>query len=217
VIDLIPIIVLAPLAAFVINTLFGSRMKGEWAGWIATIAVFISFIITAGLFFDMMSRAPEDRAIHYTIADWIHVGRIQVNIAFLIDQLSIVFMLVITGVGTLIHLYSIGYMKGDPGFWRFFVYLNLFIVMMLQLVMADNYLWTFLGWEGVGLCSYLLIGFWFTDPEKAAAAIIKIAGQENAPVHLLLGGDAYNRVLTRLDSLHSNIREMGEVTCSTDL
>jgi NADH-quinone oxidoreductase subunit L len=168
--QLIPYIVLAPLAAFVINTLFGSRMKGEWAGWIATIAVFISFIITAGLFFDMMSRAPENRAIHYTIADWIHVGRVQVNIAFLIDQLSIVFMLVITGVGTLIHLYSIGYMKGDPGFWRFFVYLNLFIVMMLQLVMADNYLWTFLGWEGVGLCSYLLIGFWYDEDKNNNAA-----------------------------------------------
>ena len=168
--DLIPIIVLAPLAAFVINTLFGSRMKGQMAGWIATIAVFISFVITAGLFFEMMGRAPEDRAIHYTIADWIHVGRVQVNIAFLIDQLSIVFMLVITGVGSLIHLYSIGYMKGDKGFWRFFVYLNLFIVMMLQLVMADNYLWTFLGWEGVGLCSYLLIGFWYDEDKNNNAA-----------------------------------------------
>ena len=169
-IDLIPIIVLAPLAAFAINSLFGSRMKGEMAGWLATIAVFISFLITAGLFFELMSRPPENRAIHYTLADWIHVGRIQVNIAFLIDQLSIIFMLVITGVGTLIHLYSIGYMKGDKGFWRFFVYLNLFIVMMLQLVMADNYLWTFLGWEGVGLCSYLLIGFWYDENKNNDAA-----------------------------------------------
>ncbi len=168
--QLIPYIVLAPLAAFAINTFFGSRMKGQLAGWIATFAVFISFIITAGLFIQMMGRAPEERAIHYTMLDWIHVGRVQVNIAYLIDQLSIVFMLVITGVGTLIHLYSIAYMKGDRGFWRFFVYLNLFIVMMLQLVMADNYLWTFLGWEGVGLCSYLLIGFWYDENKNNDAA-----------------------------------------------
>jgi NADH-quinone oxidoreductase subunit L len=168
--ELIPYIVLVPLAAFAINTLFGSRMKGQMAGWIATIAVFISFLITAGLFLDMLSRPAEERAIHYTMLDWIHVGRVQVNIAYLIDQLSIVFMLVITGVGTLIHLYSISYMKGDRGYWRFFVYLNLFIVMMLQLVMADNYLWTFLGWEGVGLCSYLLIGFWYDEDKNNDAA-----------------------------------------------
>ncbi len=166
----IPYIVLVPLAAFAINTLFGSRMKGQIAGWIATIAVFVSFVITAGLFFDMLSRPAEQRAIHYTMLDWIHVGRVQVNIAYLIDQLSIVFMLVITGVGTLIHLYSISYMKGDRGYWRFFVYLNLFIVMMLQLVMADNYLWTFLGWEGVGLCSYLLVGFWYDEDKNNDAA-----------------------------------------------
>ena len=168
--NLIPYIVLFPLAGFAINTLFGSRMKGQTAGWIATIAVFISFIITAGLFFDMLSRPAEERAIHYTMLDWIHVGRVQVNIAYLIDQLSIVFMLVITGVGAFIHLYSISYMKGDRGYWRFFAYLNLFIVMMLQLVMADNYLWTFLGWEGVGLCSYLLIGFWYDEDKNNNAA-----------------------------------------------
>ena len=102
--DLIPVIVLAPLVAFAINTFFGSRMKGQMAGWIATIAVFISFIITAGIFFQMMGRPAEERPIHYVIADWIHVGRIQVNLAYLIDQLSITFMLVITGVGSLIHL-----------------------------------------------------------------------------------------------------------------
>jgi NADH-quinone oxidoreductase subunit L len=168
--QLIPYIVLVPLAAFAINTLFGSRMKGQVAGWIATIAVFISFFITAGIFIEMLSRPAEERAIHYTMLDWIHVGRIQVNIAYLIDQLSITFMLVITGVGAFIHLYSISYMKGDRGYWRFFVYLNLFIVMMLQLVMADNYLWTFLGWEGVGLCSYLLIGFWYDENKNNDAA-----------------------------------------------
>jgi len=168
--DLIPFIVLVPLAAFVINLFFGSKMKGSTAGWIATIAVFISFFITAGIFFEMMGRPAEERPIHFVMLDWIHVGRVQVNLAYLIDQLSIIFMLVITGVGAFIHLYSIAYMKGDRGFWRFFVYLNLFIVMMLQLVMADNYLLTFLGWEGVGLCSYLLIGFWYDEDKNNNAA-----------------------------------------------
>lgn len=170
-IDLIPVIVLAPLAGFLINTFIGPRLKNQAiAGWLATFAVLVSFVISAGVFAELMSRPAEDRIIHYTLLDWIHVGNINVNIAFLIDQLSITFMLVITGIGTLIHLYSIGYMHGDRSFWRFFVYLNLFIVMMLQLVMADNYLWTFLGWEGVGLCSYLLIGFWYDDKKNTDAA-----------------------------------------------
>lgn len=169
--NLIPLIVLAPLAGFVINGLFGSRMKNQAiAGWIATLAVLVSFIVSAGVFMDLLNRPAEERAIHYHMMNWLNVGSINVGINYLIDQLSIIFMLVITGVGTLIHLYSIGYMKGDRSFWRFFTYLNLFIVMMLQLVMADNYLLTFLGWEGVGLCSYLLIGFWYEEKKNSDAA-----------------------------------------------
>src|SRR4051812_27458847 len=145
-------------------------MKGELAGWIATAAVTVSFLITLGIFLNMREWPAEQRAIHYLWLSWIHVGRVQGNISYLIDQLSIIFMLVITGVGALIHLYSISYMKGDRGYWRFFVYLNLFIVMMLQLVMADNFLLTFVGWEGVGLCSYLLIGFWYEDHKNNDAA-----------------------------------------------
>ncbi|MDP4200066.1 MAG: NADH-quinone oxidoreductase subunit L [Bacteroidota bacterium] len=168
--DFIPIIVLAPIAALLINLFFGSRMRGEMAGWIATGAVAISFFVTLGLFSNMLGWPPEQRTIHFHWLDWIHVGRVNVDISYLIDQLSIIFMLVITGVGSLIHLYSISYMKGDRGYWRFFVYLNLFIVMMLQLVMADNYLLTFVGWEGVGLCSYLLIGFWYDEKKNNDAA-----------------------------------------------
>src|SRR5207253_1505538 len=130
----------------------------------------ISFIIACGVFAEMLSTPAESRAIHYKLFDWIAVGNVNVGISFLIDQLSIIFILIITGVGALIHLYSIGYMKGDPGYTRFFTYLNLFIVMMLTLVMADNYLLTFLGWEGVGLCSYLLIGFWFEENKNNDAA-----------------------------------------------
>jgi NADH-quinone oxidoreductase subunit L len=119
---------------------------------------------------DMLGRPHEERAIHFHLLEWINVGSVNVGINYLIDQLSIIFMLVITGVGTLIHLYSIAYMKGDRSFWRFFTYLNLFIVMMLQLVMADNFLLTFLGWEGVGLASYLLIGFWYEEKKNGDAA-----------------------------------------------
>jgi len=169
--NLIPVIVLAPLAGFLINGLFGSRYKNQnIAGWIATLAVLISFVVSAGVFFEMLGRPAEERAIHYHMLNWMDVGSIHVGINYLIDQLSIIFMLVITGVGTLIHLYSIGYMHGDRSFWRFFTYLNLFIVMMLQLVMADNFLLTFLGWEGVGLCSYLLIGFWYEEKKNSDAA-----------------------------------------------
>lgn len=168
--DFIPIIVLAPIVALLINLAFGSRMRGETAGWIATGAVGISFLVTLGIFTNMLGWPPEQRAIHYHWLDWINVGRVNVGISYLIDQLSIIFMLVITGVGALIHLYSISYMKGDRGYWRFFVYMNLFIVMMLQLVMADNFLLTFVGWEGVGLCSYLLIGFWYDEKKNGDAA-----------------------------------------------
>lgn len=168
--DLIPLIVLAPLAGFIIIGLFGSRMKGELPGWIATLAVLVSFIISAGLFINMLGQPADQRAIHFKMLEWINVGSINVGISYLIDQLSIIFMLVITGVGALIHLYSIAYMKGDRSFWRFFTYLNLFIVMMLQLVMADNFLLTFLGWEGVGLASYLLIGFWYEEKKNGDAA-----------------------------------------------
>ena len=169
--ELIPYITLAPLAGFAINGLFGWRFKNKQiAGVIATLAVTVSFVIACGLFAEMMSAEPEHRAVHYKLMDWISVGNVNVGISYLIDQLSIIFILVITGVGALIHLYSMAYMKDDPGYARFFTYLNLFIVMMLQLVMADNYLLTFLGWEGVGLCSYLLIGFWYEDVKNGDAA-----------------------------------------------
>lgn len=169
--ELIPVIVIAPLVGFLINGLFGGKYKNKaLAGWLGTLAVTISFVVACGIFVEMLGAPAEERAISYHLLDWLNVGTVNVGISYLIDQLSIIFILVITGVGALIHLYSIGYMKGDPGFTRFFTYLNLFIVMMLQLVMADNFLLTFLGWEGVGLCSYLLIGFWFEETKNGDAA-----------------------------------------------
>ncbi len=169
--ELIPYIVISPLLGFAINGFFGGKYKNKAiAGWIATLAVTISFAIACGVFAEMLSAPAEERAIHLKLLDWLAVGKVNVGISYLIDQLSIIFILVITGVGALIHLYSTGYMKGDPGYARFFTYLNLFIVMMLQLVMADNFLLTFLGWEGVGLCSYLLIGFWYEEKKNGDAA-----------------------------------------------
>lgn len=160
--SLAPLIVLFPLLGFLINGFFGRKIKNEMiVGSIGTLAVASSFVIALLIFFEMLGSAVEDRKHIVTVYEWIAAGSFSVNIAFQVDQLSILMTLIVTGVGSLIHLYSIGYMHGDAGFWRFFTYLNLFIFAMLNLVLADNYLLMFLGWEGVGLCSYLLIGFWY--------------------------------------------------------
>ncbi len=157
-----PLIILFPLVGFLINGLIGRKIKNETiVGSIGTIAVAAPFFIALGIFFEMLSLPAEERSKVVTVFQWISAGTFSVNVAYQVDQLSIVMTLIVTGVGSLIHLYSIGYMHGDVGFWRFFTYLNLFIFAMLNLVLADNYLLMFLGWEGVGLCSYLLIGFWY--------------------------------------------------------
>jgi NADH-quinone oxidoreductase subunit L len=165
VIDAIWAVPAIPLATAAVNLLVGKRL-GRWAGWVATIAVAASFALAVGIFADLLSRPAEGREVVRHLAEWITVGSFRVGFDFRIDQLSVTMMLVITGVGALIHLYSIGYMAGDDRFARFFAYLNLFVGFMLILVLADNYLLLFLGWEGVGLCSYLLIGF---DSERRAA------------------------------------------------
>ena len=157
-----PLIILFPLVGFLINGLIGRKIKNETiVGSIGTIAVAAPFFIALGIFFEMLSLPAEERSKVVTVFQWISAGTFSVNVAYQVDQLSILMTLIVTGVGSLIHLYSIGYMHGDVGFWRFFTYLNLFIFAMLNLVLADNYLLMFLGWEGVGLCSYLLIGFWY--------------------------------------------------------
>lgn len=124
-----------------------------------------AFILSATFFFQLNGSSTVVK-----LADWINVGKLNVDFSFLIDPLAVVFMLIITGVGFLIHVYSIGYMKDDEKYDRFFAYLNLFIFFMLFLVMGDNYIVMFVGWEGVGLCSYLLIGFWFKNTEYNNAA-----------------------------------------------
>lgn len=165
--NLIFAIVLLPLAGFLINGLFGKMLPKNVVGGIATLVVFAAFCIASYLFFnfDKTSQPVIVRAF-----EWFRVNGIQVNFSFQIDQLSLMMIMIITGIGSLIHLYSIGYMSHDKGFHRFFAYLNLFVFMMLLLVMGSNYIILFIGWEGVGLCSYLLIGFWFKNKEYGKAA-----------------------------------------------
>lgn len=156
------LIVLFPLIGFAIIGLFGTRIKSEKViGAIGSGAVFLSFLVAVSLFVQMLGAPAESRSFTSTVYTWIATGSFTVDIAYKIDQLSILFALIITGIGFLIHVYSIGYMHGDKSFFRFFAYLNLFVFMMLNLVLANNLLLTFLGWEGVGLASYLLIGFWY--------------------------------------------------------
>lgn len=159
--ELIYLVPLFPLIGFLFLGLFGKKIKNETLiGGIASATVGISFVITALIFYGLLS-SPADYPQTVKLFTWISVGNFNVDWAYQVDQLSVTFTLFITGVGFLIHIYSIGYMHSDRSFYRFFAYLNLFIFMMLNLVLADNYLLTFLGWEGVGLSSYLLIGFWY--------------------------------------------------------
>jgi len=169
---LISLIIALPLAGFLINGIAGLfvesfRSKKILIGSLASSVVFIPFLIA---FYFFVNMDAQSEALVFTLFTWIEAGTFSVDIAYRIDQLSVLMTLVVTGVGFLIHVYSIGYMKQDPGYWKFFAFLNLFIFAMLNLVLANNLLLLFLGWEGVGLCSYLLIGFWYSDMAKSDAA-----------------------------------------------
>lgn len=153
------LIPLFPLIGFLINGIGFRRVPKGFAGVIATAAVLVSFLISIILFRAFVSSGAEAPLVA-TLFDWISVGDLHINFSFQIDQLSLLMLMVVTGVGTLIHLYSIGYMSHDEGFGKFMAFLNLFVFFMLLLVMGSNYVIMFIGWEGVGLCSYLLIGFW---------------------------------------------------------
>jgi len=158
-----------PLAVSLLNLFAGKRL-GRWSGILATVAVAASFAVAVAVVLDLVSFAPEERLAAQHLFDWIVSGGFSVGVDLRLDALSATMILVITGVGSLIHLYAIGYMAEDPRRGRFFAYLNLFVFFMLMLVLAGNYLLLYLGWEGVGLCSYLLIGFWFDRIENAEAA-----------------------------------------------
>ncbi|KJS55935.1 NADH-quinone oxidoreductase subunit L [Streptomyces rubellomurinus] len=167
--SLIPLLVAAPLAGAAL-LLLGGRALDRFGHWLATALAALSFGFGLALFSDMLGREAEHRAVTKHLFSWVPVNGFQADVAFRLDQLSMTFVLLITGVGTLIHLYSVGYMAHDERRRRFFAYLNLFLAAMLLLVIADNYLLLYVGWEGVGLASYLLIGFWQHKPSAATAA-----------------------------------------------
>src|SRR5262245_24987772 len=169
--DLIWLIPLFPAIGFLINGLFGKRLPKTAVGVIASGAVLISFIFSLAAVLQLLQLGPEERSHTVKLYEWINAGpartsegalaRFKVDWAYLLDPLSSVMILVVTGIGFLIHVYSTGYMHEETGFYRFFAYLNLFMFSMLTLVLGNNYLMMFIGWEGVGLCSYLLIGYYF--------------------------------------------------------
>ncbi len=162
-------ILLLPVAGVLVNLLFGWRRGEKFAGRVAAGVMALAFAASIAGFFQLLGLPAEERLIRSDLFEWIAVGDFRVNAAFMLDPLSSVMTLIITGVGALIHVYSIGYMHGDRGAVRYFIYLNLFVFFMLTLVLGSNFLVLFVGWEGVGLCSYLLIGFWFERPAASEA------------------------------------------------
>jgi NADH-quinone oxidoreductase subunit L len=167
-IKLVGLVPLLPLIGFLIIGLFGKKLSKGIVGIIGSGVVFVSFAIAVGIFLELNNQ--EQKTITTDFFSWISAGSLSIPFSFLIDPLSALFLLIITGVGFLIHVYSTSYMHDDEGFSRFFAYLNLFIFFMLLLVLGSNYLIMFVGWEGVGLCSYLLIGFWFKNTDYNNAA-----------------------------------------------
>ena len=159
---------LLPLLGFLINGLGRNALSEKIVGFIGSGVVLASFVISLVIFFKLTGETEQQHTI--LLFDWITAGSLSVPFSFLVDPLSSIMLLIITGIGFLIHLYSIGYMHNDEGFGKFFSYLNLFVFFMLLLVLGSNYVVMFIGWEGVGLCSYLLIGFWYTNDKFASAA-----------------------------------------------
>jgi NADH-quinone oxidoreductase subunit L len=167
--DLIWLVPFLPLCGVVINGLVGIRFPKWLTGTIGSLTVFGSFLVSCGVFYELIQLPAAERVKEVILCQWIPSGDFVVNLGFLVDPLSLVMLLTVSGVSFLIHVYSIGYMHEDEGFRRYFVYLNLFVFFMLMLVAANSFLLMFVGWEGVGLCSYLLIGFWYQRQAPADA------------------------------------------------
>lgn len=168
-VNFVYLVPLFPLLGFVTLMLVGKKMGEPGAGYLATAAVGASFVATVVTFFGIRALPEDEKQVTKVLFEWVPAGNFSVDVAFLVDPLSVAMMLFVTGIGTLIHLYSVGYMHGDENFSKFFIYLNMFIFAMLILVLGDNLLLTFLGWEGVGACSYFLVSFWFTEEKNAMA------------------------------------------------
>ncbi|WP_293957297.1 MULTISPECIES: NADH-quinone oxidoreductase subunit L [unclassified Sphingobacterium] len=170
--ELVWLIPLLPLIGFIVNGLGRNALSKGMIGAVGSAVVLISFVCSCILFSEVYQARQAGQAgiIEQHVFDWIAVGNLKIGLSFLVDPLSAIMLLIVTGIGFLIHVYSIGYMHHDHGFGKFFAYLNLFIFFMLLLVLGSNYLVMFIGWEGVGLCSYLLIGFWYKNSSYANAA-----------------------------------------------
>ncbi|MFF4217311.1 NADH-quinone oxidoreductase subunit L [Streptomyces nondiastaticus] len=203
--NLIGLLVLAPLLGAGV-LLCGGRRLDRSGPWLGTLLAAVSFALGVVLFADMLGKGGEERALDVTVFQWVPVGGFRADVGFHLDQLSMTFVLLITGVGSLIHLYSVGYMAHDERKRRFFGYLNLFLAAMLLLVLADNYLLLYVGWEGVGLASYLLIGFWQHKPSAATAAkkafLVNRVGDMGLSIAIMLlfttfGTFAFDPVLQR--------------------
>jgi NADH-quinone oxidoreductase subunit L len=165
--DLLWLIPVLCLLGATVNGLLGKKLGDGAVSWIANACVGLSFVLSLLAVRELLALPAGERSITQTVYTWVASGNLSVGLSFLLDPLSAVMILVVSGVSFLIHVYSVGYMKGDPGYFRYFCFLNLFVFFMLMLVLAGNFLVMFVGWEGVGLCSYLLIGFWY---EKKSAS-----------------------------------------------
>ncbi|KDE98450.1 NADH:ubiquinone oxidoreductase subunit L [Mycolicibacterium aromaticivorans JS19b1 = JCM 16368] len=202
-----------PLAGAVI-LLLGGKATDAWGHLLGCAAVIGAFACGAVLFTHLIGLPSEDRTVHEVLFSWVPVGVLRVDFGLQLDALSMCFVLLITGVGALIHIYSIGYMKTDPGRRRFFAYLNLFVAAMLLLVLADNYLGLYMGWEGVGLASYLLIGFWSYKPSAATAAkkafVVNRVGDMGLAIALMvlfatLGSVTFSTVFSAVPQMTSGV------------
>ncbi len=169
--DLIGYVLLFPLAGTVINGFLGKKLSKSIVGIIGCTAIGLAFILSLFVFIDLLQLAPEHRVFEKNYFTWIGSGSFEAIAGLQADPLSVVMILMVSGVGFLIHVYSVGYMLDDDGFYRYFTYLNLFTFSMLLLVLANNFLLMFIGWEGVGLCSYLLIGYWFEKKSASSAGM----------------------------------------------
>jgi NADH-quinone oxidoreductase subunit L len=210
--------IIFPLAGFLINGIFGRKIKNEKViGWIGSGVIGISFFISLLSFLDTLALPADDRQTIVNLFNWMTVGNLNISFSYQVDQLSLVMAMIVTGVGFIIHIYSIGYMHGDKGFWRFFSYMNLFIFAMMNLVLGDNFLVLFLGWEGVGLCSYLLIGFWYdrkfeksttADAAKKAFIVNRIGDfgflLGMFLIYMTFGSLSFNEVFSRAESFNTD-------------
>ena len=210
---LVWLLIALPAAGAAVLLLAGKR-SNAWGHLLGCAAAIAAFAVGVVLFVDMLGRDAEHRMIHEALFSWVPVGGLQVDFGLQLDQLSMCFVLLITGVGSLIHVYSIGYMADDPERRRFFAYLNLFLAAMLLLVLADNYLGLYVGWEGVGLASYLLIGFWSYKPSAATAAkkafVVNRVGDVGLAIALMVMFAAIGSI--SFDGVFSAAPRLGEGT-----